>query len=55
MNNKQIEKEIRKELDRLTTYKIDNSSTDMITLNSVKRVLNLVFRGCRDIEPKKNQ
>lgn len=52
MDNKQIEQEIRKELDKLTTYRINNSSTDMVTLTSVKRVLNLVFRGCRDAEPK---
>lgn len=45
-----IERIIREELERLTTYRIPNSKTDLVTLRSVKRVLNLVFRGNRDLE-----
>lgn len=48
-----VENDIREELDKLTTYHItSNSCTAMVTLASVKRVLNLVFRGHRDRYPE---
>ena len=46
-----IEQEIREELERLYTYRIPNTKTDLVSLKAVKRILNLVFRGCRDLEP----
>lgn len=46
------EENIRYELRQLTTYRIPLSNTDLVTLKSVERVLNLVFRGHRDLEPK---
>lgn len=44
------EKEIREELNKLTTYRVPNSSTDLVSLKAVERILNLVFRGYRDKE-----
>lgn len=46
------EENIRYELRQLTTYRIPNSNTDLVALKSVERVLNLVFRGHRDLESK---
>lgn len=46
------EREIRETLEELTTYRIPNTKTDLVSLKAVKRVLNLVFRGSRDLEPK---
>lgn len=46
------EREIREALEELTTYRIPNTKTDLVSLKAVKRVLNLVFRGSRDLEPK---
>lgn len=52
-DNDVIEKDIQEELDRLTTYHMtSNCCSDMVTLSSVKRVLNLVFRGNRDKYPE---
>lgn len=48
------EQEIREELNRLSTYRVPNSNTDLVSRKAVERVLNLVFRGCRDKEPKTN-
>lgn len=45
-----VEKEIREGLNRLTTYRLPNSNTDLVTLKSVQRVLNLIFRGSRESE-----
>lgn len=45
-----IEQEIRENLEKLTTYRIYPIEMDFISLNAVKRVLNLVFRGSRDLE-----
>ena len=50
-----VELEIREQLKRLGTYRIPNSETDLVTLKSVERVLNLVFRGSRDLEPNKEE
>lgn len=46
------EQEIREALNKLSSYRIPNSDTELVTLKSVERVLNLVFRGHRDVEPK---
>lgn len=46
-----IEQEIREELNRLLTYRVPNSETDLVSRKAVERVLNLVFRGHRDKEP----
>lgn len=48
------EREIREALEELTTYRMPNTKTDLVSLKAVKRVLNLVFRGSRDLEPKVN-
>lgn len=47
------EQEIREELNHLSTYRVPNSTTDLVSLKAVERVLNLVFRGCRDKEVNK--
>lgn len=46
------EREIREELEKLTLYRIPNTKTDLVSLKAVKRILNFVFRGSRDLEPK---
>lgn len=46
------EQAIREELNHLSTYRVPNSTTDLVSLKAVERVLNLVFRGHRDKEPK---
>ncbi len=52
-DNDAIENRIQEELDKLTTYHMtSNCYTAMVTLSSVKRVLNLVFRGDRDKYPE---
>lgn len=48
----EIERKIREELKLLQTYRVPNSETDLVTRISVERVLNFVFRGHRDQEPK---
>ena len=48
-----IENHIQEELNKLTTYHMtSNCCAAMVTLTSVKRVLNLVFRGHRDKYPE---
>lgn len=48
-----IEQEIREELNHLSTYRVPNSNTDLVSVKAVERVLNLVFRGHRDKKPKR--
>ena len=44
------EQQIRENLKSLTTYRVPNSNTDLVSLKAVERVLNLVFRGNRESE-----
>lgn len=52
MEESKREQEIREELNHLSTYRVTNSTTDLVSLKAVERVLNLVFRGYRDKDPK---
>ena len=40
--------ELRKAITELTTYHFPGSKTELVTLNGVRRALNLVYRGNRD-------
>ena len=40
--------ELRKAITQLQTYHFPGSETDLVTLNGVRRALNLVSRGSRD-------